>query len=131
MEQGCFTYVRKYHKCQEHTTLIHSPTSELYTQVPIWPFLVWGLDIIGKISPPSSSGHTFIIIATNYFMKWIEAIPLYSTTAKVICRFILEHIIARFGIPSILFFDNGTPFKKNEVKNFLEIFNVQHHFSIP
>ena len=38
-----------------------------------WPFLVWGIDIIEKISPKSSSGHEFILVAIDYFTKWVEA----------------------------------------------------------
>ena len=30
-----------------------------------WPFSVWAVDIIGKISPKSSSGHEFILVAAN------------------------------------------------------------------
>ncbi|RVW84798.1 hypothetical protein CK203_048573 [Vitis vinifera] len=33
---------------------------------------VWGIDIIGKILPKSSNGHEFILVAINYFTKWIE-----------------------------------------------------------
>ena len=34
---------------------------------------VWGIDVIGKISPKSSSGHEFILVAIDYFTKWVEA----------------------------------------------------------
>ncbi|RVW70441.1 hypothetical protein CK203_058338 [Vitis vinifera] len=34
-----------------------------------WSFSVWGIDIIGKISPKSSSGHEFILVAIDYFTK--------------------------------------------------------------
>ena len=36
-----------------------------------WPFSVWGVDIIGKISPKSSSGHEFILVAANKNIKRI------------------------------------------------------------
>ncbi|RVW59156.1 hypothetical protein CK203_105259 [Vitis vinifera] len=34
---------------------------ELHALTSPWPFSVWGIDIIGKISPKSSSGHEFIL----------------------------------------------------------------------
>ncbi|RVW99380.1 hypothetical protein CK203_038508 [Vitis vinifera] len=34
---------------------------------------LWGIDIIGKISSKSSSGHEFILVAIDYFTKWVEA----------------------------------------------------------
>jgi hypothetical protein len=92
---------------------------------------MWGLDIIGKISHHSSIGHTYIIMMKKYFTKWVDAIPLRSITIEVICSFILEHIIAHFGIHFTLVFDDETPFKKNDMKIFLETFNIQHQFSTP
>ena len=56
-----------------HGDLIHVPPSELHALTSPWPFSVWGIDIIGKISPKSSSGHEFILVAIDYFTKWVEA----------------------------------------------------------
>lgn len=131
MQKDSFSFVKKCHQCQQHNTLIHAPAQELRSQVASWPFSTWGLDLIGKISPPSSQGHTFIINATDYFTKWVEAIPLRSTTAEVICQFLLENIISRFRIPSTIISDNGTSFKNKDVKKFLEKYHIKHRFSTP
>eukprot|EP00253_Pinus_taeda_P011343 PITA_11343 len=40
----------------------------------------WGLDFIGEIHPASSGQHRWILTATNYFTKWIEAIPTRQAT---------------------------------------------------
>ena len=60
-------------ECQMHGDLIHVPPSELHALTSPWTFSLWGIDIIGKISPKSSSGHEFIIVAIYYFPKWVEA----------------------------------------------------------
>lgn len=112
--------------------MIQAPTSELCTHIIlIWPFSILGLDLSGKISLPSFVRHTFNITTTDYFTKWVEPISLHSTTTNAICCFILEHIISPFDFPFALVSDNGTPFKNNDVNKFLEIFNIQHHFSTP
>ncbi|RVW66336.1 Transposon Ty3-I Gag-Pol polyprotein [Vitis vinifera] len=59
-------------ECQIHGDLIHAPPSELHALTSPWPFSVWGIDIIGKVSPKSSSGHEFILVAIDYFTKWVE-----------------------------------------------------------
>jgi hypothetical protein len=41
-----------------------------------WPFRGWAIDPIGQIYPPSSIGNKFILVATDYFTKWVEAIPI-------------------------------------------------------
>ena len=69
MEIDCCQFVHKCIECQIHGDLIHAPPSELHALTSPWPFSVWGIDIIGKISPNSSSGHEFILIAIDYFTK--------------------------------------------------------------
>ncbi|RVW72565.1 hypothetical protein CK203_060075 [Vitis vinifera] len=47
-----------------------------------WPFSVWGIDIIGKISLKSSSGHEFNLVAIDYFTKWVEATSYTRLTSS-------------------------------------------------
>ena len=63
-----------------------------------WPFRGWAVDVIGKISPPSLKGHRFIILATDYFTKWVEVEPMQTITQNTIIKF-LKNIVYRFGIP--------------------------------
>jgi hypothetical protein len=74
------------------------------------PFEKWGLDVIGEITLSSSKQHRYILIATDYFTKWVEAIPLTHMNEKVVIQFIEQQLITRFGMPSVLFFDNSTYF---------------------
>jgi hypothetical protein len=73
-----------------------------------WPFRGWGLGFIGQIHPPSSKGHHFVLVATYYFTKWTETVPLKNITHNEIIEFITEHIIHRFGIHQPLMNDQGT-----------------------
>jgi hypothetical protein len=57
------------------------------------------MDMIGKINPPSSKGHQYILAITNYFTKWLEAIPMKSVTSKDVINFSKERVIHRLGIP--------------------------------
>jgi hypothetical protein len=58
-----------------------------------------GMDMIGKINPPSSKGHQYILAITDCFTKWVETIPMKLVTSKDVVNFIKEHVIHRFGIP--------------------------------
>ncbi|XP_077252409.1 uncharacterized protein LOC143891761 [Tasmannia lanceolata] len=97
MEADCYAYVKKCHKCQVYANLIHVPPSQLHSLTSPWPFSVWGIDIIGKISPKSSSGHEYILVAIDYFTKWIEAALYASLTSASVGRFIKANIICRYG----------------------------------
>ena len=52
------------------------------------PFQQWGLDFIGDINPNSSGQHMWILIASDYFTKWIEAIFTRRATNVVIMDFL-------------------------------------------
>ena len=70
METDCYQLVQRCPECQMHGDLIHVPPSKLHALTSPWPFSVWGIDIIGKISPKSSSGHEYILMAIDYFRLW-------------------------------------------------------------
>ena len=82
------------------------------------PFQQWGLDFIGKISPPSIGQHKWILTTTDYFTKWIEEILTRNATDAVIIKFLLENIFARFGTPRKLVTDNAEAFKLVKMNNF-------------
>jgi transposase InsO family protein len=88
-------------------------------------FLWLGLEFIGQIHPPSSKGHHFVLVATNYFTKWTEAVPLKNMTHKEVIEFITEHIIHRFGIPQTLTTNQGTSFLSKEVRDFAELYKIK------
>jgi hypothetical protein len=88
------------------------------------------LDFIGEIHPPSSGQHRWILIATNYFTKWIEAAPTRSASHKIIISF-LEDIIARFGCPSRIFTNNDPYFNFEPLVKFYERFDISLIHSTP
>ena len=83
------------------------------------------MDFIGQINPPSSKGHRFVLVATDYFTKWIEAVRLKNMTHKEVIDFITKHIIHRFGIPQTLTIDQGSSFISKEVRAFVESYKIK------
>ncbi|KAL6313268.1 hypothetical protein AAG906_016077 [Vitis piasezkii] len=69
---------------------------------------LWGIDIIGKISPKSSIGHEFILVAIDYFTKWVEAASYARLTSSGVASFIISHIICHFRVLHELILDKGT-----------------------
>jgi hypothetical protein len=74
------------------------------------------MDMIGKINPPSSKGHQFILAITDYFTKWVEAVPMKSVTLRDVINFVKEHVIHRFGIPQAITIDGGSVFISDEIQ---------------
>ncbi|XP_074362252.1 uncharacterized protein LOC141702491 [Apium graveolens] len=93
---------------------------EMFTSInsPI-PFAMWGMDILGPFSMATTQ-KKFMIVAIDYFTKWIEAKPLAKITTKQVAQFLWENIMSRYGIPRILVIDNGTQFNNEEFKKYCE-----------
>nr|KYP74071.1 Pol polyprotein [Cajanus cajan] len=68
----------------------------------------------------------FLLVAIDYFTKWIEACPLAKITAENVQRFTWKNIICRFGIPHSLVTDNGRQFIAQSFKDFLRELRVKH-----
>ena len=128
METDCCRFVHRCPECQMHGDLIHMPPSELHALTFPWPFSVWGIDIIGKISPKSSSGHEYILVAIDYFTKWVEATSYVRLTAARVTKIIISHIIYRYGVPHELISDKEAHFR-GEVDTLVQEYGIQHHRS--
>ena len=130
MEADCTAHVRRCHQCQVHGDLKHLPPMPLHTMTSRWPFSTWGIDIIGKIHPTTSNGHEFILVAIDYFTKWVEATLYKVLNSKKVAQFIHTNIICRYEVLHKIISDNGLHFK-GETKKLLQQFNIQHHKSSP
>jgi hypothetical protein len=67
-------FVKTCDKCQRFVGKHQLKSLPLKPIVVTGPFKQWGLDFIGAIHPPSINQHKRILVATDYFTKWIEAI---------------------------------------------------------
>jgi hypothetical protein len=88
MRGDCFKYFRDCEACQRFGDIQAAPASMLHPILKPCPFCGWGLDFIGEIHPTSSKGQRYVLVATDYFTKWAEAVPLRSMTHKEVIHFV-------------------------------------------
>eukprot|EP00253_Pinus_taeda_P005357 PITA_05357 len=72
----------------------------------------------------SSGKHRWILTATDYFTKWIEAIPTRQATNSVIISFLENNILSRFDCPHKLITDNAVAFKSKKMVDFCYKYNI-------
>lgn len=60
-----------------------------------WQWL--GLDVRGPL-PQTLNGHKYILTVTDYFSKWVEAVPMQSCLPSDVAKHIVD-VIAHFGYP--------------------------------
>jgi hypothetical protein len=122
--------VRSYIKCQIFVGKQKLNSFPLIPVVVSGTFQQWVLDFIGEIHPASSGQHRWILTATDFFTKWIEAIPTRSASHKVIIRF-LKDLITRFGCPSKIVTNNAASFRADPLAKFCEKFGIKLIHSTP
>ncbi|GJV92680.1 reverse transcriptase domain-containing protein [Tanacetum coccineum] len=71
----------------------------------------------------------FLIVAIDYFTKWIEAKPVATVTGNQIKKFVWENIVCRFGLPGKIISDNGKQFQDNSFKDWCEKLCIRQHFA--
>jgi len=64
------------------------------------------MDILSPFSPGKGQVK-FLIVAIDYFTKWIEAKPLATITTQQVQQFVWKDIIYRYGVPHTIITDNG------------------------
>lgn len=127
-----FIHVRKCEACQNFSgNLMYQGALPLRPLQADAPFQQWGIYFIGEIQEKSSGGHRWILVATDYFTKWVEAIPTRQDTSNVVTNFLMDNIITRFGTPVRIITDNGMCFRSNEFKSFCDRFGITISYATP
>ena len=111
-------FVRKCEPCQLFTAKQKLAALPLQQVVVEAPFQQWGLDFIGKFKDNSSNGFSWIITTTDYFTKWVEAIPTKAATEKLVMDFLEDKMITRFGVPAKITTDKAKAFSSTKISSF-------------
>lgn len=108
MEIDCFHHVQTFHKFQIYADRIRVPLVPLNVISSLWPFAMWDIDMIERIEPNASNWHRFILVAIDYFTKWVEVASYVNVTKQVVAYFLKRDIICRYEIPNKIITNNGS-----------------------
>ncbi|XP_047260196.1 uncharacterized protein K02A2.6-like [Capsicum annuum] len=84
------------------------------------------MDVIGPIEPPESNGHRFILVAIEYFTKWVEVASYRFAIKKVITDFIRNSLICRFGVPESIITNNRLNWNSHLMNEICDQFKIIH-----
>ena len=67
---------------------------------------VIAVDILGPL-PESESGNSYVLVAGDYFTRWMEAYPIRNQEASTVARVLVDQWFCRFSVPEKLHSDQG------------------------
>jgi hypothetical protein len=120
--------VQKCENCQKCARDQKQPWSLTQLIQPTWPLQRRGLDLLGPL-PPAQGNLKYVVVAVEYFSKWIEAKPLATITLATVLKFFWQNIVCRFGVPKAITVDNGTQFDAETFKVFCDQIGTRIHFA--
>lgn len=87
-----------------------------------------GVGLVGPF-PTARSQMKFILVAVDYFTKWIEAEPLATIASSKIINFYWQRIVCRFGVPQTIVSDNIIQFTSKRTRELCQEMRIQMRFS--
>jgi len=79
----------------------------------------------------ASNGHEYILMAIDFFTKWVEATSNKSVTQAVVARFLKQNIICCCGIPRELITDNEKNLNGKMIEQLCQQFKIEHQNLVP
>ncbi|GKE42018.1 reverse transcriptase domain-containing protein [Tanacetum coccineum] len=94
MHMDARNLIRECNNCQIHRPVPRNPQQNLTPITSPWPFYKWGIDIAGPF-PKGPGKVKFLIVAIDYFTKWIEAKAVAIITGNQVKKFVWDNIVCR------------------------------------
>ena len=110
--------------------ILKSPVQVLVSISSPWPFVQCGIDIVGPL-PIASTQKKLLLVATDYFSKWIESDAFSSIKDKDVTQFILKNIVCQLGILRSIVSDNGPQFDNQVYRDFCQELKIKNLYSTP
>ena len=88
------------------------------------------MDIMGPF-PKNVNGNCYILVAEDYFTKWIEARAIPDQEAKTIAQKLLDDMFLRFSLPDRLHLDQGRQFEGKLIGELCKLLQVEKTHTTP
>ena len=130
MQQDAEEFVKKCDSCQRYGNVQRVLGEQMTTISSPWPFTQWGINIMGPL-PQGKRQMKFLLVAIDYFMKWVEAEALATITETKVQNFVWKNIVYRFGIPRTIISNNGRQFDSQAFRSFCSNLGIKNKYSSP
>ncbi|MCO5594436.1 hypothetical protein L7F22_048466 [Adiantum nelumboides] len=130
--KDAYTFAKECVQCLKMGQRTQGDRMQDHPILPLEPFQKWRLDFVGPIKPRAHKiGSRYILVATDYASKWVEAVALRDNKAASVARFLYKNIMTRFGCPIELVSDQRTHFLNFVIEELTSKHTILHKKSTP
>ena len=88
------------------------------------------VDIMGPL-PETEEGSKYVLVAVDYFTRWVEAYGIPNQEATTVGRKLVDEMFCRFSPPEQLHSDQGRQFESELVKEICKLLGVRKTHTTP
>jgi len=94
-----------------------------------YPLQMVAVDIMGPF-PKTKNGNSYILVASDYFTRWVEAYAIPNQEAVTVATKLVDNMFCTFSVPDQLHSDMGAQFEAKLIKEVCRILNIKKSHTI-
>ena len=124
------TWCKKCHACAARKMPTPRRRASLQNIIAGHPMQLVAADIMGPL-PESDSGNKYVLVAGDYFTRWMEAYPIPNQEATTVAKKLVDNMFCRFSTPEQLHSDQGRQFEAMVLQEICKILHIKKTRTTP
>ena len=91
-----------------------------------YPLQIVAMDIMGQF-PNYSQGNRYILVASDYFTRWVEAFGIPDQLSTTVAHRLTNKFFSRFGLPEQFHSDQGRNFESDVISEICRLLENQNN----
>ena len=116
--------------CAARKNPSHKSLAPLQSMTAGYPLQLVAVDIVGPLTP-SNSENTYILVASDYFTRWVEAYAIPNQEAVTVANKLVDEFFCRFSVPEQLHSDQGRQFEANVMQEVCRLLQIDKTRTTP
>ena len=109
------------HTCEVCATRKTAPKTN---RAPLQTIKIGCRDIMGPL-PESDAGYLYVLVASDYFTKWVVVYAIPNQEAITVARKLTDEMFCRFSPPEQLHSDQGSQFEAQIMREICRLLHIK------
>ena len=117
-------------ECATRKTAAPQRKAPLQTILAGFPMQTVAVDIMGPL-PESPSGNLYVLVAGDYFTRYMEVYPIPNQEAVTVAEKLTDELFLRFSTPEQLHLDQGRQFESDLIAEVCKLLHIEKSRTTP